>query len=91
MRRFLKNLIVKIKKRENWFFFAIYSSVKMIMSFHIPVAGIIKPLFMIMYSLHVFLREFIYWAARFFYNEPLFRSQCVSVGDKFVMDKLPFI
>jgi acetyltransferase-like isoleucine patch superfamily enzyme len=62
-----------------------------VLTFHIPVAGPTRPLFKLLYRLHVGLRETWIWAARFFWYEPLFRSQCESIGDGFQMEQLPYL
>lgn len=62
-----------------------------ILSFHVPVNGITRPLFGALYRLHVFVRESAHWLARFFWNEPLFRSQCASIGPRFYMEQLPYM
>ena len=41
--------------------------------------------------MHVGLREGWIWARRFFWCEPLFRSQCQAVGSRFQMEELPYI
>jgi acetyltransferase-like isoleucine patch superfamily enzyme len=43
------------------------------------------------YRLHVLLRESWIFVWRFFWNEPLFRSQCEAVGPGLVMEELPYI
>lgn len=64
---------------------------KKILGIGVPVNAITKPVFKVLYNLHVFLRESILWTRRFFYNEPLFRSQCASVGYGLWMEELPYI
>jgi acetyltransferase-like isoleucine patch superfamily enzyme len=62
-----------------------------VLSFHVPVAGPTRHLFRLGYRLHVAARETLAWALRFFWYEPLFRGQCVSVGPGFRMEQLPYI
>jgi acetyltransferase-like isoleucine patch superfamily enzyme len=62
-----------------------------VLSVHLPVAGPTRVLFRAAYRLHVLAREAGIQALRFVWFEPLFRSQCVSVGPGFRMEKLPFI
>jgi acetyltransferase-like isoleucine patch superfamily enzyme len=57
----------------------------------IPVTVVTRPLFSSFYVLHVFLRESGIWALRFFYCEPLFKSQCRKVGKGLWMEKLPYL
>jgi serine acetyltransferase len=62
-----------------------------LLAFHIPVAGPTRALFRVGYRLHVLAREGGLWALRLCWFEPLFRSQCVSVGPGFRMERLPYI
>ena len=58
---------------------------------HLPVVAFNRPLFAALYRSHVASRELIAWTARFFWFEPLFRSQCSSVGMRFRMEQLPYL
>lgn len=62
-----------------------------ILSFHIPVNAATRPLFSALYRLHVLARESLLWFARFSWYEPLFRSQCESIGPGFRMEQLPYM
>lgn len=62
-----------------------------LLSVHVPVAGPTRALFRLGYRVHVLAREGGLWALRFCWFEPLFRSQCVSVGPGFRMEQLPYI
>jgi acetyltransferase-like isoleucine patch superfamily enzyme len=50
-----------------------------------------RPIFRILYNLHVGVREGAILLLRFFWFEPLFRSQCAAVGPGLVMEFLPYI
>ncbi len=58
---------------------------------HIPVGPWGRPLFSALYHLHVLARESLALATRFFWYEPLFRSQCHRVGARFSMEQLPYL
>ncbi|HEX8791308.1 MAG TPA: acyltransferase [Polyangiaceae bacterium] len=58
---------------------------------HVPVAGPLRPLFRLLYVAHVGVRETLGQGLRFFWYEPLLRSQCESVGPGFRMEQLPYI
>jgi acetyltransferase-like isoleucine patch superfamily enzyme len=62
-----------------------------VLTFHLPVTRVTRPVFSGLYHLHVFGREGIAWTLRFFWFEPLFRSRCESVGESFRMELLPYI
>ncbi len=61
------------------------------LAFHLPAGGVTRPLWRGLYAVHVVVRESFIWARRFFWNEPLFRSQCSAVGSGFWMEELPYI
>jgi len=65
--------------------------VKGFLKFGIPVTPLTRPFFSALYSLHVLCREGGIWALRCFYYEPLFRSQCRTVGRKLWMEQLPYM
>ena len=67
------------------------TAAKRAISFHVPVNRLTRPLFRALYHFHVAVREGWIWARRFFWNEPLFRSQCESVGRRLRMEELPYI
>ena len=64
---------------------------KGVRSFHLPVNAVTRPVFRGCYRAHVFARESVIWARRFFWSEPLFRGQCESVGVGLRMEELPYI
>jgi len=85
------SLIVKLRRGEGPVWGALKRSIKRSLCFHLPAAGPWRWLFALCYALHVGLREGLAWTLRFFWYEPLFRSQCVRVGDGFQMEQLPYI
>ena len=88
----MKTFINKIKRKENRFYAFLYNCARfMLGGFSIPVNNVTKPVFKLLYSLHVVLKESIRFIMKFIYFEPLFRSQCHSVGKHFFMEKLPYI
>ncbi len=58
---------------------------------HVPVAGPLRPIFRLLYTVHVGAREALGQGLRFFWYEPLLRGQCESVGAGFRMEQLPYI
>ncbi len=85
------SLMARLRKGEGPFWGSLKWAIKKALHFHIPVFWLTWPLFAGLYSLHVGVREGFGWAVRFFWNEPLFRSQCAAVGDGFQMEHLPYI
>ena len=62
-----------------------------ILRMSIPVNRLTKPIFRLLYATHVFLREGLLCFLKFIYFEPLFRSQCHSIGKGLWMEKLPYM
>jgi acetyltransferase-like isoleucine patch superfamily enzyme len=62
-----------------------------VLSLHLPVLGPTRSAFRVAYRLHVGIAELLRWAVRFAWYEPLFRSQCASIGPGFRMEQLPYI
>lgn len=69
----------------------IKSAVRWILQCHIPVVAVNRPVFAALYRLHLAGRELIGLAAKFFWYEPIFRSQCAEVGRRFHMEQLPYL
>lgn len=81
----------KIRRGEGPLWGTLKRVARVVLSFHIPVAGPTRWLFAGLYRFHVAVREGWIWARRFFWYEPLFRSQCASVGPGFHMEQLPYV
>ncbi len=75
-----RGFTAKIRRGESSFFGTIKRMVQAVVCFHIPAGGPMRYIFSGLYRLHVALRELAIWSARFFWYEPLFRSQCQSIG-----------
>jgi acetyltransferase-like isoleucine patch superfamily enzyme len=81
----------KIREGRGPFWRTAKWSARRVLAFHIPVAGPARWLFHGLYQVHVGIRETFIWGARFFWYEPLFRSQCEAVGEDFQMEQLPYL
>jgi acetyltransferase-like isoleucine patch superfamily enzyme len=84
-------IAARIRKGQGPFWGTLKWLARKVLTLHIPVGPLTRPLFRLLYRCHVLLREGILWALRFFWNEPLFRSQCASVGEGFQMEHLPYM
>ena len=84
-------MLEKLRRGEGPFWGRLKRTAKAVLSFHLPVNGLTRPFFRLCYRAHVFVRETWIWTRRFFWNEPLFRSQCESVGGRFQMEELPYV
>lgn len=87
----MNTIFVKLRQGQGPLWGPLKNSARFILTCHLPVFTLTKPLFALLYTLHVFLRECFAWTARFFWNEPLFRSQCASIGAGLRMEQLPYI
>jgi acetyltransferase-like isoleucine patch superfamily enzyme len=85
------SLVSKLRRGEGPVWGRLKRAARAALSFHVPVNRLTRPLFRLLYGLHVAVREGVIWARRFFWNEPLFRSQCERVGDRFQMEELPYL
>ena len=82
---------IKLRQGEGPFWGTLKRVARYALQVHLPISGWNKPIFGLLYRSHVLARESIAWALRFFWYEPLFRSQCAEVGDAFRMEQLPYI
>jgi acetyltransferase-like isoleucine patch superfamily enzyme len=85
------SIAVKIRRGEGPVWGLLRRVARKVLHFHVPVFPLTRPLFRLLYGMHVSVREGLLWARRFFWYEPLFRSQCVSVGEAFQMEQLPYL
>src|SRR5262245_34024028 len=85
------NLLVKLRRGEGTFWGTLKPLIKKALRFHGPVFWLTRPFFGLLYLVHVSLRELAARLLRFFWYEPLFRSQCAAVGEGFQMEGLPYI
>jgi len=84
-------LIIRLRRGEGPFWGRLKRVALALLSFHLPVTTLTRPLFALLYGLHVTARLGLLCLLRFFWLEPLFRSQCAAVGTDFRMEQLPFI
>jgi acetyltransferase-like isoleucine patch superfamily enzyme len=85
------NLLTKLRRGEGPFWGRLKRLAKWLLCAHVPVFWLTRPLFALLYLVHVALREGTLRALCFFWYEPLFRSQCAAVGAGFQMEHLPYI
>ncbi len=85
------NMIQWVSRGEGRFSAILKRAAKKALQFHVPANGMARPLFSGCYWLHVSAREGVAWGLRFFWYEPLFRSQCQQVGANFRMEQLPYL
>ncbi len=85
------NVREKIRCGEGPFWGPLKGCGHAVTAFHLPVNALSKPLFQSLYRAHVSIRNTMIWTRRFFWNEPLFRSQCAIVGRGLRMEELPYI
>ena len=82
---------VLLRRGEGPFWGTLKRLVLAVLRFHLPVVPLTRPFFRMLYGLHVMMREIVLLGLRVFWYEPLFRSQCASVGRGLMMEKLPYL
>jgi acetyltransferase-like isoleucine patch superfamily enzyme/GT2 family glycosyltransferase len=85
------SLTARLRRGEGPVWRRLKSLAKAVLTFHVPADGAARPFFSALYRAHVVAREFILWAGRFFWFEPIFRSQCEAIGAAFRMESLPYL
>jgi acetyltransferase-like isoleucine patch superfamily enzyme len=85
------SLMAQLRKGEGPFWGTLKWIIKKTLQFHIPVFWLTRWFFALLYYLHVGVRETWDRLVRFFWYEPLFRSQCASIGECFQMEVLPYV
>jgi acetyltransferase-like isoleucine patch superfamily enzyme len=85
------SIVIKLRKGEGPFWGGLKRLAHKALRLHLPADGLARPLFASLYRLHLFGREATGWALRFLWYEPLFRSQCASVGEGLRMEQLPYM
>ena len=74
------SVVAKIRRGEGPVWGRLKRLAKGLLHLHVPVVGPTRWLFRAFYGLHVGVREARNWLVRFAWSEPLFRSQCESIG-----------
>jgi acetyltransferase-like isoleucine patch superfamily enzyme len=85
------SVVAKIRRGEGPVWGTAKRLAKGVSAAHLPVNVLTRPAFRGCYALHVFVRESVIWAKRFFWTDPLFRSQCEAVGAGLRIEDLPYI
>lgn len=73
----LNQVILKIKRKENFFYSFLYDLAKTIFSLSIPT---IKFIHLPLYHLDYFAKTGSRWLINFFWSTPLFRARCEKAG-----------
>lgn len=85
------SLMTNLRRGEGPFWGRLKALIKGLMHCHLPVFWLTRPLFSMLYALHVGVGVLWGGLLRFFWYEPLFRSQCESVGTAFRLERIPYI
>ncbi len=87
----MKNLMVKLRRGEGPFWRVAKRIALWVLHFSLPVGPFSKPFFSFFYAAHVTTKFAILNLLRIFWFEPLFRSQCATVGSGFYMERLAYL
>jgi len=82
--RFIDKFLLNIRRHETPFYFTLYRVLKNIVKFEVPVIPSLHKIMYLEWNIRV---SFYRWLTMKLYYEPLFKSQCVSVGKRFSMSK----
>ncbi len=85
------NPILLLRRGEGRFWGGLKRLARTFVQLHVPVGPLSRPLFRLLYCVHVGVREGGLWLLRLLWFEPLFRSACTAVGHGLVMEFLPYI
>jgi hypothetical protein len=85
------SLIVKLRRAAGPFWGSLKRVAWSILWLRLPIDPLGRPLFAIVSALHVGVREAGYSLLRLFLLEPLFRGQCLSVGNALLIKRFPQI
>lgn len=83
-------LIAKIKRERGPIWRAGKAIKGAVTEVHLPI-GIARPIFSLMYELHMLAEVAAVSCIRFLYTEPMFRSKCSQIGKRFKMEHLPYL
>ncbi|GAX62983.1 acetyltransferase [Candidatus Scalindua japonica] len=85
----LKNIILKIKRRENSFYASLYKIANFLLNFNIPSISLVH---LPLYYLDSFTKSTIRWFINVFWSVPLFRARCETVGrDLRLLNGIPYV
>ncbi len=82
---------VLLRRGEGPFWGILKRSILATLRFHLPVVPLTQPIFRFLYGVHVVVGTGCLLLLKIFWYEPLFRSQCESVGQGLEMDRLHFL
>ena len=81
--------VSKSRKRTGKYYVKLVA--ERLLQWHVPVGALNRPFFSALYQLHVAARVAAGWSLRVLWYEPLWRSQCRMVGQRFRMEQLPYL
>lgn len=84
------SFIARQKRERGWAWSMAKNVHGVLTSLHLPI-GVVRPIFSAAYDAHLVFGEIGIAIVRFFYSEPLFRSKCKRVGERFKMEQLPYL
>ena len=84
-------LIALIRRGEGPLWGGLKRMIKAALRCHIPMNPVTRPVYRFLYNLRFAIRMLWALVVRFLWSEPLFRSQCTSVGRGVVVNALPGI
>ncbi len=87
----IDSFILKVKRAETPAFRALNRMAKACFSATLPLPRALHPLLRGLFSFHQGASTGLRRAVVYFYSEPLFRSRCDRVGQRFMLGRMPFV
>ena len=88
---FVDQFTLKLRRGDGWFFSRARTLVKALAHSNLPVPGLLKPAFRLLYELHYTVKYGFIRALTYLYYEPIFRSRCERVGRRLQVWSLPHV
>jgi acetyltransferase-like isoleucine patch superfamily enzyme len=85
------DVVTRLRRGQGPFWGRLKRLARAFLGLHLPVNSATRPVFSALYALHMGVGRAWLWLLRFFWFEPLFRSQCAAVGRGLEIELLPFI
>ncbi len=89
--RALDSFVLRVKRAETPFYRHLNAYLKRSARLRVPTPRPLMPALRLLYGFHFSVGSLARRALAMFYAEPLFRSRCVSVGNRLYLEKLPVI
>ncbi|MBV9679036.1 MAG: acyltransferase [Acidobacteriaceae bacterium] len=88
---FVDQFTLRLRRGDGWFFSRARAVARGLMHANLPIPGLLKPAFRLLYESHYTVKYTFIRACTYLYYEPIFRSRCERVGRHFQLWALPHV